>query len=66
MTDKPRLLRQGQAAEYIGVGISTIQRMIASGALPTVQLTPKGWPMIDRHDLDAYIENRKQAKEIAG
>lgn len=60
MTDKHRLLRQGQAAEYLGVGISTIQRMIASGTLPTVKLTPGGWPMIDRNDLDEYIDARKR------
>ncbi|AYR02776.1 hypothetical protein SEA_FOSTEROUS_56 [Gordonia phage Fosterous] len=65
MTDKPRLLRQGQAAEYLGVGVSTIQRMIAAGDLPTVQLTSKGWPMIDRADLDALVEQRKATVDAA-
>lgn len=59
----PRLLRQGEAAAYLGVHVNTIIRMMDRGELPVVRLSPKGWRMIDRHDLDAYIE---QQKAVAG
>lgn len=59
MSNEPRLLRQGEAAKYLGVHLNTVRRMIERGELPTVKLSPNGWPMLDRRDLDAYIERQK-------
>lgn len=54
-----RLLRYRPAAQYLGVGYSTLRKMIADGIIPTVTITPGGHPMVDRDDLDALVEQSK-------
>jgi excisionase family DNA binding protein len=56
-----RLLTIKQAAEYLGVSISSVRRMIQKGEVPVVRYGPNGPNLIDIRDLDKWIERRKQA-----
>lgn len=71
-TPLPRLLNLRQAADYVGVSYWAIRDWVAAGHLPTVSL-PGYRPregavarpslrrvLIDRTDLDAWIDARKQ------
>lgn len=60
-----RLMRYRPAAQYLGVGYSTLRKMIDDGVIPTVKITPTGHPMIDRNDLDHIIEQGKN-QAVAG
>lgn len=56
----PRILRRELAALYVGIAPSTWDVEVKEGRAPRpVQVTAgvKGW---DRHDLDLWIEGRKQ------
>lgn len=59
----PRLLTLKQAAEYINHSVDLVRDMVASGELPHI---PKGGGkerthfVIDRVDLDKWIEKKKQ------
>lgn len=56
----PRILRRELAALYVGIAPSTWDVEVKEGRAPrAVQVTAgvKGW---DRHDLDLWIEGRKQ------
>jgi predicted DNA-binding transcriptional regulator AlpA len=58
----PRILRAELAALYCGVGPSTFRAEVGAGRAPQpVHMTDgvKGW---DRHDLDQWIEVRKEAQ----
>jgi predicted DNA-binding transcriptional regulator AlpA len=58
----PRILRRELAALYVGLAVSTWDVEVAAGRAPQpVQVTNgvKGW---DRHDLDAWIEDRKASQ----
>ena len=68
----PRLLNLRTAAAYVGVSYWTIRDWVLAGFIPTVDLPPlrprEGERaraglrrvLIDRADLDAFIEARKQ------
>ena len=53
----PRLLRIKQAAAYLSVGTGTVRKLVKDRAIPHV---PEGNKfLIDRLDLDRFIERRK-------
>jgi excisionase family DNA binding protein len=60
----PRLFTIKQAADYIGHSVDLVREMIAKGELPHV---PKGsgnarvHKLLDRHDLDIWVERNKVA-----
>ncbi len=58
-------MRYRPAAQYLGVGYSTLRKMIDDGVIPTVRITAGGHPMIDRNDLDQIIEQGKN-QAVAG
>ena len=55
----PRLLDVEAAATYLGRSKTSIQHMIAAGALPVVRSDRRVF--LDRQDLDQWIESNKQA-----
>jgi excisionase family DNA binding protein len=57
--EEQRLLRIPQAAHYLNRSVWMIRQMIASGELHTVG-TRKPF-VLDRQDLDKYIESAKAA-----
>ena len=50
-------LKRKEAAERLGVGLTTIDRLIAAGDLPAYKMTGQGSTRIKESDLDAYIES---------
>ena len=54
MTNHPVLTKR-EAAASLRVSVRTLERLIASGALPVVELGKS--PRVRRIDLDAYIES---------
>ena len=50
-------LKRKDAAERLGVGLTTIARLIAAGDLPAYKMTGQGSTRIKESDLDAYIES---------
>jgi hypothetical protein len=69
----PRLMNLRQGAVYIGVSYWSLRDYVLQGLIPTVQMPPlrtreggrQPAPtlrrvLIDRLDLDAFIESRKQ------
>jgi hypothetical protein len=69
---KPRLLNMRQAAEYLGCSFWTARDYVLQGLIPVVELPPLRARegdrqrrtlrrvLIDRGDLDAFIESRKR------
>ena len=69
---KPRLLNMRQAAEYLGCSFWTARDYILQGLIPVVELPPLRARegdrqrktlrrvLVDRGDLDAFIESRKR------
>jgi len=69
---KPRLLNMRQAAEYLGCSFWTARDYILQGFIPVVDLPPLRARegdrqrktlrrvLVDRADLDAFIESRKR------
>ena len=69
---KPRLLNMRQAAEYLGCSFWTARDYILQGLIPVVDMPPlrprEGdrqrktlrRVLVDRADLDAFIESRKR------
>jgi len=58
--DGVRLLRTNDAARYLGIGAKALRQLVMRGELPYVQLKPGNSPfLIDRTDLDRFIEARK-------
>ena len=55
----PRLLDVEAAATYLGRSKTSIQHMIAAGALPVVRSDRRVF--LDRQDLYQWIESNKQA-----
>jgi excisionase family DNA binding protein len=55
----PRLLRVKNAAEYLSLGVKQLRSLIASGELPHVQLGKNSPFLVDRCDLDKFIERHK-------
>jgi excisionase family DNA binding protein len=58
-TIAPRLLRLKAAAEYLSMGTKALRHLINSGALPYVQLGANSPFLVDRRDLDKFIERHK-------
>ena len=66
----PRLLDLKAAATYLGLSYWTVRDLVLAGKLPSVKIPcPRSGDgrtirriLVDRHDLDAFIE---QSKEIA-
>lgn len=68
---KPRLLNMRQAAEYLGCSFWTARDYILQGLIPVVDMPPLRprdgdrqrktlrRVLVDRADLDAFIESRK-------
>ncbi|HVL68784.1 MAG TPA: helix-turn-helix domain-containing protein [Vicinamibacterales bacterium] len=69
---KPRLLNMRQAAEYLGCSFWTARDYILQGLIPIVDMPPLRARegdrqrkalrrvLVDRADLDAFIESRKR------
>ncbi len=69
---KPRLLSMRQAAAYLGCSFWTLRDYVLQGLIPVVDMPPlRARPgdrqrkmlrrvLIDRSDLDAFIESRKR------
>ena len=69
---KPRLLNMRQAAEYLGCSFWTARDYILQGLIPVVDMPPLRARegdrqrktlrrvLVDRTDLDAFIESRKR------
>jgi len=69
---KPRLLNMRQAAEYLGCSFWTARDYILQGLIPVVDMPPLRARegdrqrktlrrvLVDRADLDAFIESRKR------
>lgn len=67
----PRLLNMRSAANYLGISYWTVRDYVLAGILPTVEMPPlparegerqrRSYrrTLIDRLDLDAFIEGRK-------
>src|SRR5580704_9007757 len=55
----PRLLRVKNAAEYLALGVKQLRGLINSGRLPHVQLGVNSPFLVDRRDLDKFIERHK-------
>jgi excisionase family DNA binding protein len=58
-----RLLRLKQAAEYLSVSPWTLRRVIQAGQIAFVQIVENGPWLVDRMDLDRFIESKKQTLE---
>jgi excisionase family DNA binding protein len=56
----PRLLRLKPAAEYLGRSPKSLRVMIQRGDLPVIKTDSRGPWLIDVHDLNEWIEHRKQ------
>ena len=55
-----RLLRSVEAADYLGVSVWTVRRLIQSGELPVIQCGEGGKFLVDIRDLDGFIERNKK------
>lgn len=61
---EPRLLRTREAAAYLGLGVSTLERLAARGAVATVRLG--GLRHFLPEDLDAFVAaHRVPARDAA-
>ena len=61
MTDNKkakRLYSRKEAAEFLGISLSTLIRLIKRGVIPTVKIGARR--LIDRQDLDRYVEMNKE------
>ncbi|UCZ88620.1 helix-turn-helix transcriptional regulator [Gordonia sp. WA4-43] len=61
---EPRLIGIPDAAHYLGIGISSVERLIDNGTLPVVRIGGdatgrRARRLLDRDDLDTYIDNQK-------
>jgi excisionase family DNA binding protein len=55
----PRLLRLKDAATYLSMGTKALRQLISSGKLPYVQMGANSPFLVDRRDLDKFIEKHK-------
>jgi len=53
-----RLYSRKEAAEFLGISLSTLIRLIRRGVIPTVKIGSRR--LIDREDLDRYVEMNKE------
>jgi len=59
----PRLLRLKDAAEYLSMGTKALRQLLHSGKLPYVQLEKNRPFLVDRRDLDNFIDRHKVGAE---
>ena len=50
-------LTRPEAAKRLGIGTTTLDRLVADGLLPGYRMTDKGSIRFREEDLDAYIES---------
>lgn len=50
-------LKKSEAAERLGIGVSTLDRLINAGAIPAYRMTGRGSLRVKEEDLDLYIES---------
>ena len=60
-----KLMTPKDAAEYLGVGLTTLWRMATNGNLPFVQI-PGRHRRYDKSDLDKIIEQYKRSNTQLG
>lgn len=54
-----RMFRRGPAADYLGIGLRSLDQLAADGQIPKTRIA--GRVLYDRVDLDAFIERQKRA-----
>ena len=59
------LITKAQAAELLTVSEDTLDRLIRTGLLPVYRIS-KGITRLDRADVTAYMESRRQRAEAVG
>ena len=76
--ERPRLLNMRQAAQYLGCSFWTARDYILQGLIPAIDMPPlKARPgdrqrrtlrrvLVDREDIDAFVESRKRHNGLAG
>ncbi len=53
------LLNKREAAEYLSMSVSALEKLMAAGCVPVVRLTgPNSWPRFRVSDLDTWIESK--------
>lgn len=74
--ERPRLLNMRQAAEYLGCSFWTARDYILQGLIPAIDMPPLRARegdrqkrtlrrvLVDRADLDAFIEGRKRRHTV--
>lgn len=60
-----RLLSVGEAARFLGCSETNVYSLIDGGYLPFVAIGRSKGYRLDRRDLEAFIERRKQSKAAA-
>ena len=56
----PRLISFNQAAEYLGISDRYLRALVSEGVFCVVRHKQDGNKYLDRYDLDAYINQKKQ------
>lgn len=61
---KPAALRQAQAARYLGIGLSTLKRLVARGEIRRIKMdasSTHGGVLFRIVDLDSWLESKAKA-----
>lgn len=53
------MLSLRETAEFLGLSMSTVHRLIREGELPAIRIGKRMWKF-RRADLDAYLEDRRK------
>jgi excisionase family DNA binding protein len=53
-------MRSAEAAQYLGLSVWSLRRLIQRGELPVVQHQEMGKFLLDIRDLDGFIERHKR------
>lgn len=59
------LLTKDQAAQLLTVSVDTLDRLIRAGLLPVYRISA-GITRLDREDVEAYMESRRQRATAIG
>ncbi len=65
-TSDARLLRISEAARFLGCSVSSVYQLLRRGALHPLTLPGMRGSRFDRADLEALVEQAKQAREASG
>ncbi len=60
-----RLLTVAEAAQFLGCSETNVYALIDGGELPFVSIGRRKGYRLDRMDLEAFIDRRKQSKSVA-